>query len=691
MVKSEEIRTPPFIEENAIDFATISGDTSIEVQNIKVCPYQGAFTSKVFCNNRGYTISMICPHLIPDSDNEVCVEISMFNSAFKRRCVRRKTGCTDISPPLKLLRRVLFDNSFNPYLQIKVKLPAAAFNSTSISWLQLLGANGTRVNNPDLNQPVSLTSTPDLLPGQTYSVSILAVGCKNSQTTPELNVSTLSMPQLRLEMLEILPSRDSDSKGRARVNVTITNWVGVKYLPNSRLRIGVSWTNFPELFPDRTRCLNPTCWHSSVTSEIEIEFDPDVPALNYSAIFGFGHNEISDTSDVVFFEFPQATAGGTIWGIALVFPALIVLGVVVAILKLKGQLSVVLPKKLMGTQVPENGIEIAPLISQTPSRPIPLDFIPSLVENAHFDPISEFVSIQTWDKHINSQFRTMNEAKRFTKGSMDTSLNRYTNIVPYDDNRVVLKTPTNGVDYVNASWVENHESHRVFIAAQGPLPHTCQAFWQMILDHDIGLVVMLTRVNEQGLVKCHQYWPGKNWVEFGPIRVEREGKSKKHPELSCLVFRDFRVSSSSTADVKIIRQIHYLDWPDQGVPEDLDSILVVRKVMDKIQDAKFQNRQPILVHCSTGVGRTGTLISLDHICGRIQSGETTLDIQRIVCEMQKSRCHMVQQPAQYHFLYKAVAKFARAHLIDEENPYPDYDTYEYYYTADNEERGGEAE
>jgi protein tyrosine phosphatase len=118
---------------------------------------------------------------------------------------------------------------------------------------------------------------------------------------------------------------------------------------------------------------------------------------------------------------------------------------------------------------------------------------------------------------------------------------RYSNILPYDKNRVVLKTPIAGCDYVNASWVTSNAN---FVAAQGPLPHTVQHFLQAIVENDVQLVVMLTRTEEMkpngkecgqsvdnivhvqnpgNLVpKCEQYWQAAGSDKprmFGSVQV----------------------------------------------------------------------------------------------------------------------------------------------------------------------------
>uniref|UniRef100_A0A8C9Q6G3 protein-tyrosine-phosphatase n=1 Tax=Spermophilus dauricus TaxID=99837 RepID=A0A8C9Q6G3_SPEDA len=85
----------------------------------------------------------------------------------------------------------------------------------------------------------------------------------------------------------------------------------------------------------------------------------------------------------------------------------------------------------------------------------------------------------------------------FAKLPQNLDKNRYKDVLPYDTTRVLLQ---GNEDYINASYVN-------YIATQGPLPHTCAQFWQVVWDQKLSLIVMLTTLTERGRTKCHQYWP----------------------------------------------------------------------------------------------------------------------------------------------------------------------------------------
>ncbi|GAA5969558.1 hypothetical protein JCM11641_008158 [Rhodosporidiobolus odoratus] len=87
------------------------------------------------------------------------------------------------------------------------------------------------------------------------------------------------------------------------------------------------------------------------------------------------------------------------------------------------------------------------------------------------------------------------------------NLNRFKNIFPYEHARVKLRQPTpSSTDYVNASHLFLRGSSKRFIASQGPLPTTYRDFWQMCDQEHVGVIIMLTNLQEGGRDKCGRYW-----------------------------------------------------------------------------------------------------------------------------------------------------------------------------------------
>ncbi|XP_035257894.1 receptor-type tyrosine-protein phosphatase O isoform X3 [Anguilla anguilla] len=227
--------------------------------------------------------------------------------------------------------------------------------------------------------------------------------------------------------------------------------------------------------------------------------------------------------------------------------------------------------------------------------------------------------------------------------------NRYTNILPYDFSRVKLISMHNdeGSDYINANYIPGYKSPREYIATQGPLPETRNDFWKMVLQQKCRVVVMLTQCNERRRVKCDHYWPFTDEpVAYGEIVVEMLSE-KEAPEWT---MRNFRLSyADETQDVL---HANYTSWPDHGVPT-VNAIESILQFVQIVRQHASRTKGPIVVHCSAGVGRTGTFIALDRLMQHIREHEFA-DILGLVSQMRSHRLCMVQTEEQYVFIHQCV-------------------------------------
>nr|XP_054774882.1 receptor-type tyrosine-protein phosphatase beta-like [Lytechinus pictus] len=227
--------------------------------------------------------------------------------------------------------------------------------------------------------------------------------------------------------------------------------------------------------------------------------------------------------------------------------------------------------------------------------------------------------------------------------------NRFTNILPYEHSRVKLAALADepDSDYINANYMPGFNSPREFIACQGPLPGTVDDVWRMIWEKNTSIVVMLTQLVEKGKIKCHQYWPADyNPVTYGSIQVSIQAIQ----QYDHWVIREFSVAQGN--EIRKLTQYHFMSWPDHGVPDHTITMLdFVRTVRDAIR--KEASEQPIVAHCSAGVGRTGTYIALDRLMQVMQENDF-IDIFGIICEMRMQRNHMVQTEKQYIFIHECV-------------------------------------
>ncbi|VUZ50553.1 unnamed protein product [Hymenolepis diminuta] len=110
--------------------------------------------------------------------------------------------------------------------------------------------------------------------------------------------------------------------------------------------------------------------------------------------------------------------------------------------------------------------------------------------------------------------------------------------------------------------------------------------------------------------------------------------------------------------------LQFLAWPDHGTPSEPSEFLDLLFNISSIQE-RMETTGPMIVHCSSGIGRTGTLIVVDMLIGCVCEGglHTDIDIARTVQAVREQRSGMVQTEAQYRFIYKAVQEFVSSLLL----------------------------
>ena len=176
---------------------------------------------------------------------------------------------------------------------------------------------------------------------------------------------------------------------------------------------------------------------------------------------------------------------------------------------------------------------------------------------------------------------------------------RYSSIITYKDNRVVLHSTNR---YINASWI-HIPLFKYFIATQGPLPHTIIDFWTMCDEYNVSLIVMLCNLKENNVDKCADYWHVQN---LGHLRIKllEEKEDQKG-----IFIRRISLFNKLKNKEKIFIQIHLTYWEDNKALDGGYFNKIIR-IIQIIDGAKKKSYNPCVVHCSAGVGRTGTFISL---------------------------------------------------------------------------------
>ncbi|KAL4227921.1 Tyrosine-protein phosphatase non-receptor type 9 [Mactra antiquata] len=258
-----------------------------------------------------------------------------------------------------------------------------------------------------------------------------------------------------------------------------------------------------------------------------------------------------------------------------------------------------------------------------------------------------------------------------SKAKYNLPKNRYSDVLCYDHSRVYLpqceEDPSS--DYINANFVDGYMQKHAYISTQGPFAKTFGDFWRMVWITQCVTIVMTTKQMEKGRVKCGQYWP-----------LETDGEDQ-HDEFIITNTgmehnRDYTITSLSlhntnTGLVRLVKHLQFTSWPDYGIPPAagfLDFLLRVRACQaDSVTLLEPEwnghpNGPSMVVHCSAGIGRTGTFINTDISLHRLEHIQT-VNIRETVRRIRSQRAFSIQMPDQYVFCHLAVVDYAIQHKL----------------------------
>uniref|UniRef100_H2Z9C4 protein-tyrosine-phosphatase n=1 Tax=Ciona savignyi TaxID=51511 RepID=H2Z9C4_CIOSA len=264
-----------------------------------------------------------------------------------------------------------------------------------------------------------------------------------------------------------------------------------------------------------------------------------------------------------------------------------------------------------------------------------------------------------WDKlfrEIKATSAAFDLSCKAAKSQENRTRNRYRDVSPFDHSRVKLVDAQN--DYINSNLVKVESVGRYYILSQGPLPNTSGHMWQMVWEQNSKAVIMLNKIIEKGTRKCHQYWPPDS---IHSLCFEDDGFEVRlinEKDDTNFIIRELELKKLNSSDPpRVIYQFHYVAWPDFGVPESptafLDFLACVRE-----HGVLESNVGPPVIHCSAGIGRSGTFALVDTCLVYLKMG-IPFDVREILLDMRKYRMGLIQTPQQLRFSYLAIAQCER--------------------------------
>ncbi|XP_069815302.1 tyrosine-protein phosphatase non-receptor type 23 [Dendropsophus ebraccatus] len=236
-----------------------------------------------------------------------------------------------------------------------------------------------------------------------------------------------------------------------------------------------------------------------------------------------------------------------------------------------------------------------------------------------------------------------------------TMKNRHQDIMPYDKNRIVLQSGKD--DYINASRIEDLSPYcPTIIATQAPLVGTAADFWLMIYEQKVSLIVMLVSDLEIEKQKVVRYFPTERGqpVLHGHITLTLTSHKVADTHVERVISLQYKDQSLKRS----IIHLQFTSWPELGLPDSKGNLL--RFIQDVHKHYLHQRplHMPIVVHCSSGVGRSGAFSLLYAAVQEVEAGNGIPELAELVKKMRQQRKHMLQEKIHLKFCYEAVLKHA---------------------------------
>ncbi|TKR77207.1 hypothetical protein L596_018221 [Steinernema carpocapsae] len=256
------------------------------------------------------------------------------------------------------------------------------------------------------------------------------------------------------------------------------------------------------------------------------------------------------------------------------------------------------------------------------------------------------------DYRVLEDFHPPNATHKAFTGNL--AKNRYSDVLCIDQTRVVLKFGgSKHGDYIHANHVADSSLLNKFICTQGPLQQTVHDFWRMVFQERVGTILMLCKPSEDFKQKCHIYWPEEKDenLELPTLCITNLGEIEGS-EFHSTTFRVEPKQETNGLTPITVTLHRWSTWPDRGIPDHSCCMKPIRL----LQMAR-ENRTPCVVHCSAGIGRTGTVVAIEVAMRRIANG-ISVDLPTIVRELRAQRALCIQTEVQYLYVNRVLVEWA---------------------------------
>eukprot|EP00117_Sycon_ciliatum_P015954 scpid23947/ scgid15590/ Receptor-type tyrosine-protein phosphatase R; Ch-1PTPase; NC-PTPCOM1; Protein-tyrosine phosphatase PCPTP1 len=237
--------------------------------------------------------------------------------------------------------------------------------------------------------------------------------------------------------------------------------------------------------------------------------------------------------------------------------------------------------------------------------------------------------------------------------------NRYMNVLPNMETAVRLEEDPPGdtvSSYINANYLQDHfGKSNAFIGTQGPTADTISDFWRLVWQDKVSVIVMATQLVERGRAKCMRYWPDAEGSQvYGKLCVTVDDVTDHTDYIltTMTIYVDEDDDTSASKETRVVRHFWFKAWPDFGIPLYTDQVL---SFIDTVMDANVDDA-PVIIHCSAGIGRTGTLIAIKMGMQQFEA-EGRINPLQYLESLRNCRGGCIQTFDQYLFVHRALLTY----------------------------------